>query len=311
MSFTETIDIHTHGIGGFDTSTTIAGDILKIAEIHGSHGVSKILPTIYPASVEQMRVHIMTVKRAMDLQSQKSDNSTFVTGHSTLRAGSHGAARIIGLHLEGPFLNPSRCGVLDPLPFLNPTVYNLKKLTEGFEDMIKIITIAPELDGAVKLIKEITDLGIIVSMGHSDATYEEAQAGFHAGAKGITHIFNAMRGFHHREPGIAGFGLTNPHVYIEIISDPYHLHPETIKLIFKGKNPEKIMIISDAIKDTFKIEHSKLNIQPQSIADSDGTLKGGSMTVVESARRLVDLGYEENIVINCISKNPGMYLRVR
>ena len=110
---------------------------------------------------------------------------------------------------------------------------------EGFGDVVKIVTIAPELNDAAELIRAITHTGIIVSMGHSDATYREAHAGFSAGAKGVTHIFNAMRGVHHREPGIAGFGLTNPDVYVEVIADPFHLHPKTIELIFSAKKPEK------------------------------------------------------------------------
>ncbi|MCX5811951.1 MAG: hypothetical protein NT178_05320 [Proteobacteria bacterium] len=312
------IDIHTHGIGGYDTKTTIVEHILKIAEIHGSHGVSKILPAIYPASIEEMRAHTMTVKKAMafqdsrpEVQSTKLDNSTFNIQHSTFGADSYEEAKINGVHLEGPFLNPSQCGTLNPLLFLDPTPDNLKRLTEGFEDIIKIITIAPELNGSTKLIKAIADMGIIVSMGHSNATYEEAQAGFHAGARGITHIFNAMRGFHHRETGIAGFGLTNPHVYIEVIADPYHLHQDTIKLIFTVKNPEKIIIISDSVKDTLKTQNSKFDNEFQSITDTHGKLRGGSTTIIESARRLVDMSYEENIISNCISRNPEMYLNGR
>jgi N-acetylglucosamine-6-phosphate deacetylase len=312
------IDIHTHGIGGYDTNTTIVEHILKIAEIHGNHGVSKILPAIYPASVEQMRANMTTLKRAMalqdsrlEVQSTKLDNSTFNIQQSTLGADSYKEAKITGVHLEGPFLNPSRCGALNPLSFLDPTPDNLKRLTEGFEDIIKIITIAPELNGATKLIKAIANMGIIASMGHSNATYEEARAGFHAGARGITHIFNAMRGFHHREPGIAGFGLTNPHVYIEVIADPYHLHQDTIKLIFTVKNPEKIIIISDSVKDTPEIQISKFNNEFQGITDARGALRGGSTTIVESTGRLVDMGYEENSISNCISGNPEMYLNGR
>jgi N-acetylglucosamine-6-phosphate deacetylase len=311
MQFMENIDIHTHGIGSYDTKTITVEHILKIAEIHGSHGVTKILPAIYPASIEEMRANMMTVKKAMALQDSESKFKSPELDNSTFRASSNEGARIIGVHLEGPFLNYSRCGTLNPLSFLNPTIDSLKGLTEGFEDIIKIITIAPELDGAIRLIKEITDMGIIASMGHSDATYEEAGTGFHAGAKGITHIFNAMRGFHHREPGIAGFGLINPHVYIEVIADPYHLHPETIRLIFGEKSPEKIIIISDSVKDTMKNESRESGTVFQGTKDLCGVLKGGSMTIVESARRLIDMGYEENIITNCISRNPGMYLNMR
>src|SRR4030043_1406372 len=163
-------------------------------------------------------------------------------------------SRIIGGHLEGPFLNPSRCGSLNAASFIDPTEYKFKELIEGFEDIVKIITIAPEINGAIRLIKKMSDKGIIVSMGHSDATYAEAEAGFNAGAMGITHIFNAMRGFHHREPGLAGFGLLNQDIYIEVIADTYHLHPKTLELIFKTKNHNRIIIISDTVKESKKEE---------------------------------------------------------
>jgi N-acetylglucosamine-6-phosphate deacetylase len=299
----ETVDIHTHGIGGFDTNTITVEHILRIAHIQGSHGISKILPAIYPASIEEMRANMTAVKKAMEIQRAKGIKVSSCTAPQE--------SCVFGVHLEGPFLNPSQCGALNALSFLSPDINALKKLTEGFEDLIKIITVAPELDGATKLIKAAADMGIIVSMGHSDATCMEAEAGFHAGAKGVTHIFNAMRGFHHREPGIAGFGLTNPHIYIEMIADPYHLHKETINLIFRTKNPEKIIIISDSVKDTPETRNAKPEIESQGIRDARGTLRGGSMTVVESSRRLVDMGYEENIITNCISRNPGMYLNGR
>ena len=143
-----------------------------------------------------------------------------------------------------------------------------------------------------------------VSMGHSDATYREAHAGFSAGAKGVTHIFNAMRGVHHREPGIAGFGLTNPDVYVEVIADPFHLHPKTIELIFSAKKPEKIIIVSDSVKA------AKMDTPERGVTDSTGKLLGGSMTITESARYLIGLGFSKDIVERCISLNPEEYLAV-
>ncbi|MDI6729574.1 MAG: hypothetical protein QMD44_11725, partial [Thermodesulfovibrionales bacterium] len=240
MTAKKIIDIHTHGIGGYDTRTTVEEHILKIAEIHGSYGISEIIPTIYPATIKVMRENMATIKKAIELQ---------MAGSSELQTPNSQLSTIIGVHLEGPFLNPSKCGALNAITFIEPTEYNLKELIEGFEDIIKIITIAPEINGATKLIKKLTDKGIIASMGHSDATYAEAEAGFNAGARGITHIFNAMRGFHHREPGLAGFGLLNQDIYIEVIADPYHLNLKTLELIFKTKNHDRIIIVSDSVKE--------------------------------------------------------------
>jgi N-acetylglucosamine-6-phosphate deacetylase len=211
-------------------------------------------------------------------------------------------ATILGVHLEGPFLNPARAGALNGNSFLPPKIFHCEKLIEGFGKVVKIITVAPELDGAQDLIRSISDAGIIVSMGHSDATYNEAEEGFNAGAKGITHIFNAMRGINHREPGIAGFGLTHPHIYVEVIADPFHLHPKTIELIFGAKKPEKIIIVSDSIKTT------QTGTAAQSITDSTGRLLGGSMTVTQSVEYLIGLGFQQNIVEQCIRSSPEGYL---
>ena len=288
------IDIHTHGIGGHDTETTDIDQILKIAEIQGSQGVSEILLTIYSASIQRMRENMETVRKAMEKQRELF----------SVYGGKKRVAKIVGLHLEGPFLNPAKCGSLNAGTFLGPTEQRFRELIEGFENLVKIITMAPEIIGAAGLIRKISDAGIIVSMGHSDASYSEAEAGFHCGAKGITHIFNAMRGIHHREPGIAGFGLLNNEVYIEVIADAFHLHPKTLALILKTKDRDRIIIISDSVKDT-KAGGSL----EEGIADSQGKLHGGSLAITGSAKRLVEMGYDEGMIMDCISTNPERYLK--
>jgi N-acetylglucosamine-6-phosphate deacetylase len=281
------IDIHTHGFGGYDTRIDDAEHILAMAGLQGSLGVSEIIPSIYPAAIKVMRSHMSAVRTAMEKQNKNSRS----------------AARISGVNLEGPFLNPTYSGALDSTSFIGPTERNLLRLIDGFEDIIKIMTIAPEMNGSEKIIKKVADRGIIASMGHSAATYGEAERGFKAGAKGITHIFNAMRGFHHREPGLAGFGLLNRDVYIEVIADPYHLHKETIDLIFKVKNPEKIIIVSDSVLA------SKITKETGGVVDSRGTLMGGAMSIVEAASRLVRMGFDRDVVTSCITKNPAKYLK--
>ncbi|HOE16288.1 MAG TPA: amidohydrolase family protein [Syntrophorhabdaceae bacterium] len=285
------IDLHTHGIGGYDTRGATPETILKIAAIHNRHGVFAILPTIYPSSIEEMRADMAAVRKAM-----AKERLAFGVRRNRQRAA------IPGIHLEGPFLNPARCGALNKAAFLEPTERNFRRLIDGFEDIARIITVAPELKGAAKLIKAMADMGIIANMGHSDATYTEAEEGFKAGARGITHIFNAMRGFHHREPGIAGFGLLNKEVYIEVIADPFHLDKKTIELIFQIKDRKKIILVSDTVKG------SKKALARKGARSRKGMLMGGSMTVAESARRLINMGFNEKTVMNCISRNPAVYL---
>lgn len=287
-----TIDLHTHGIAGYDTQTTRVEEILKIAALHGAHGVSEIVLSVYPSAIHTMRGHMLTVTKAMDVQQAMGSRK--------------GVARIIGIHLEGPFLNPVQCGALKKRFLRNPAEDIYRRLTEGFEEVVRIITIAPEMPGALQLIKKISLKDVIVNMGHSDATFAEAEAGFRAGARGITHVFNAMRGMHHREPGIAGFGLLNRDVYIEVIADAYHLHPETLGLIFRAKDHKRILIVSDTVKG------ANTSLRPEkAISDAKGRLLGGSMTVTESAGRLIRIGYARQMVLRCITENPRRYLNAK
>jgi len=292
----KTIDIHTHGIGSFDTQTTSGDDILHIAEIHESRGVSEIVLTVYPSAIKTMRENMLAIKNAME--QQKIPRRHVGAGFKPAPA-----SRIIGVHLEGPFLNSSKCGALDAQSFLKPDEYTLRQLIDGFEDIIKIITIAPEIEGAVKLMKKISGMGIIASMGHSDATYLEAEAGFHAGARGLTHIFNAMRGIHHREPGIAGFGLMNKDIYIEVIADFFHLEKIMLEFIFSVKDPDRIIIVSDTVKGADKGPYS------HGIKNEQGKLLGGCMTVQESSEKLVQAGFNKETVFKSISENPARYLQ--
>ena len=306
------IDVHTHGIGGYDTKAALAAHILRIAEIQGASGVSEILLSVYPGPIDVMRRQMELVRQAIEMQGQGSRAKGRVGGvadsppspvpRPRSAASSRGAARIIGVHLEGPFLNPTRCGALDPRSFIEAREKTFCELVDGFEDIVKVITVAPELKGARALIKKMVSRGIIVSMGHSDATYGEAEAGWKAGARGVTHLFNAMRGFHHREPGLAGFGLLHDDVYVEVIADLHHLNTATLELIFKVKKPERILIVSDSDKRARPTGRERAN------ADTRGRLQAGSMTVTRSSRRLIEMGFDEKVIADATTVNPRRYL---
>lgn len=285
-----TIDIHTHGIGGLDTRTSSEAHILEIAEIQMQGGVDEIVPTVYADDIQTMRLHLRAIKKAMQRQRQTN-------------AGLTGQSAIIGAHLEGPFLNPGKCGAQKRTALIMPTERALNELIDGFEDIVKIITVAPELDGALDIIGMLSKRGIVVSMGHSAASYAEAEAGLKAGARGITHLFNAAAPFHHREPGLVGFALTNKDIYVEVIADPYHLHPAAIELIFAAKQPDKIIIVSDSVKETGA--HSASGAR---ITDSNNTLLGGASTITDAASRLIQLGFGEDKIMRCITENPARYL---
>ncbi len=305
------IDLHTHGIDRYDTRTTKPEHILKMAELQGKDGVSAILSTIFSGPINTMRENMEAVRKAIETQKaesrkQKAEgsrqklmnhtlnselNSSLVTRHSSL---------ILGVHLEGPFLDPIRCGALGKDFFIKPTISSLKKLIDGYEDIIKIITIAPELPGALKVIEKCVEHGIRVNMGHSDATYKQGVDGKKAGATGITHIFNAMKPFHHREPGLAGFGLLDEDIYIEIIADGVHLHPKTIEIIFAIKRLDRIILVSDSVKG------AKKGGCP--IYNEKGVLLGSGIIIAESVKILRKIGIPEAEIMEAGIDNPMRYI---
>lgn len=282
---TKFIDLHTHGIGRYDTKTAKPEDILKMAELHGKSGIAAILPTIYSGPIDVMRKNMEAVKKAMEIQ-----RINF--------------SLILGVHLEGPFLNPVRCGTLDKDSFIKPTLSSLKELISGYEDIIKIITIAPEIPGALRIIERCTKLGIKVNMGHSDVTYKQAFDGKKAGATGITHIFNAMRPFHHREPGLIGLALLDEDLYVEVIADGIHLHPETLKFIFAIKRLDRIILVSDSVKGADK----RTAFSVKCSALQKGIISGSKITISGAAKVLRKIGIPEAEIIEAGVDNPKQYL---
>lgn len=282
------VDLHTHGIGKLDTRTDDCEEILAMARIHAKAGTIAILPTIYSGRINEMRKNLNAVSRAMDVQA-KADNRKF-------------GAQILGVNLEGPFLNPVRCGAMDRDSFIKPTVAALKKMIAGHEDIIKIITIAPELPGALKVIEKCADIGIKVNMGHSDATLRQALDAKKAGATGITHIFNAMRPFHHREPGLAGLGLTDNDLYIEVIADGVHLHPLTLELIFNCKRFDRIIIVSDSVAG---------QKSAKGVVYDKGMLAGSGLTIGGAVKRLQRIGIPDAKIIEASTANPLRYIDIK
>ncbi len=280
-------DIHTHGFGGHDTRASSPEDILEIARMHGERGVHGIVLSVYPGQLENMRADMEVIRQAIGIQEKEGA----------------GMSRILGVHLEGPFLSPERAGALDRNFFQRGSPEVLYKLIEGYEDLVRTITVAPEVEGGLEVIRAASRMGIVVMMGHSDAGYEEAEAGFRAGARGITHIFNAMGPFHHRAPGLAGFGLLHPEAYIEVIGDRWHLHPATLRMIFRVKGPERIIIVSDTVKAS--------GLERGAVKSGAGRLTGGAFTVTESVEYLESLGFSRDNLIRMVSENPARLLGLR
>lgn len=257
------IDLHVHGWGGHDAM----GGREALAEMARAllrRGVTSFLPTAVSAPLATLAAFV----RSLD-------------------DPPNGGAEVLGANLEGPFLSPERRGAHDVRHLLRPVDIARAEL-EPLLDGVRLMTVAPELDGAPELIRWLTDRGITVALGHSAATADETRAGFAAGARTTTHLFNAMTGLDHRAPGLALAALLDPAVAVELIADGHHVHPALWPLITERKAPDRLLLVSDAVAA------AGLGDGPGRLGDLDIEIVGtrvtlaGSTTLAGSAIALDD-----------------------
>jgi N-acetylglucosamine-6-phosphate deacetylase len=226
------IDIHIHGGAGHDVMEADAGGLAALERSLLGNGVTAYLPTTVTAPMERLL-------SALDQLGK----------HVTQRASTNGV-RALGIHLEGPFISHAKRGVHPPADLLPPSPALLERFWQASHGAIRLITIAPELPGALETIARARDLGIVVSVGHSNANTAETLAAVAAGAVHATHTFNAMRPLDHREPGIAGVVLTDSRLTADIIADGIHVAPTVLDLFIRAKGFDRTILITDAISAT-------------------------------------------------------------
>ena len=256
------IDPHIHGSCGFD----IMDFDMPQLEAWLSHlldiGVSAVLPSVYTAPISIMQNSLLLINKAMKAQ----------------KDGLLGGAAIMGIHLEGPFINAERLGGMDGNYILSPSVDNYLDIAKGFENSIKIVTLAPELHGAPELIKYLRNQGVRILAGHTDATYDEGVRAFEAGVSGICHFYNACRGIHHREPGILALALVKQDIQCELIGDGTHVHQGAMDLLFRLKDCLRLTLISDSVKTTGMPDGEyEENGQIVLVHKGESRLKGGAL----------------------------------
>lgn len=226
-------DVHIHGAAGHDVMEATPEALGKIGRFLASRGTGSFLATTVTAPLD------MTLK-ALDGLAKLIDHPDSIpsTGPTT---------KPIGIHLEGPFLSHAKCGVQPKEHLLEPSVATFDKLYEAAGGHARLMTLAPELPGAIELAAHATARGVRISVGHSNATAAETRAAIAAGAASATHTFNAMRALDHREPGILGTVLTTDSLFAELICDGIHTSPEIVKLWWRAKGPERAILVTDAM----------------------------------------------------------------
>jgi N-acetylglucosamine-6-phosphate deacetylase len=235
------VDIHIHGGAGHDVMEAGANALPPVERLLAAHGVSSYFPTTVTAPVDATLSALARLADAIEA-AERSPQADPETGD--LRA------RPLGIHLEGPFISHSRRGVHPPENLLPPSVAAFDRFWQAARGHIRVLTIAPELPGAVEVIAEAAARRVCVSLGHSDADLNAARAGFAAGARHATHTFNAMRPLDHRDPGILGEVLTDSRLSADIIADGIHLDPVIVQLFLKAKGPDAAVLITDATAAT-------------------------------------------------------------
>ncbi|MDR3704139.1 MAG: N-acetylglucosamine-6-phosphate deacetylase [Candidatus Sulfopaludibacter sp.] len=225
-------DVHIHGAAGHDLMEATPQALDAIGGFLASHGTGSFLATTVTAPLD---VTLRAVEGLARLLAEPP------------RAGH---ARPLGIHLEGPFLSHARRGAQPAEHLLTPDISIFDRLVDAAEGNVKLITLAPELPGAVELTAHATSRGVRVSLGHSDATAAETRPAIAAGAVSTTHTFNGMRPLHHHEPGILGVVLTNDDLYAELICDGIHSEPEIVSLWWRAKGPERAILVTDAMSAT-------------------------------------------------------------
>ncbi|HET6203114.1 MAG TPA: N-acetylglucosamine-6-phosphate deacetylase [Planctomycetota bacterium] len=266
------VDLHVHGAGGADASSDDPEEVGTMARTLARHGTTAFLATLYPAPIETL------VRRLERLRAR--------------RPGPEEAA-LLGVHLEGPFVNRTRAGALDPKTLRPPNVRDASRLIEAGGELLRTVTLAPELPGAAEVLRAFVRAGVRVSLGHSDATSEQAGAAVTAGARGVTHVFNAMRPFHHREAGLAGRALLDPSLTCELIGDLAHVGPEGVDLLLHAKGIEGVCLVSDGLRGTgtraktFTAGGRRHAVRDGVAYAGRGLLSGGGLPLLGALQRLL------------------------
>lgn len=289
------IDIHTHGCNGCCVMNPYFDAMEGMSEYFKTKGVTGFLPTIFTSEISDINKALTNIKSAINI-------------------GTSGS-KILGINVEGPFINKKYKGVQDESKIVKPSKRIINEFIETSGNNIKLITLAPEIFDENFGYKEIIELqhkGITFSIGHSDINYKGAIEAFNNGFKHITHLFNAMRGIHHREPGLVGAALEDNDVSVELITDGFHINAAILKLVVKSKPYGKVVLISDSIKGAglkdgvYLFGDERVFVNNGKCTTSDGVLAGSTLSMIDAVVHMVkEAGISLAEAVDMASYNPA------
>jgi N-acetylglucosamine-6-phosphate deacetylase len=297
------VDIHIHGSAGYDVMQADASGRRGFEQFLARHGVTSYCPTTIAAPLDVTERALARLADAIEGAAREN------SGHDN--TGGGGRAQPLGVHLEGPFLSHAQRGAHRPEDLISSSGKIFERLWQAARGHVRILTIAPELDGALEVIAEAAKRGVCVSLGHSNADLESTRRGVAAGARHATHTFNAMRPLRHRDPGIVGEVLTNPSLTADVIADGVHVDPTVVKLFLNAKGAENAVLITDATSATgmpngkYQLGTLEVEVKDEKV-QRDGKLAGSVLTMDRAVRNAMDFaGWDLLRAVRIATANPA------
>jgi N-acetylglucosamine-6-phosphate deacetylase len=300
------VDVHIHGAGGHDVMEANARALDRITSTVARHGTTSIVATTVTAPIEDTCHALEGIARY--IRSHENPDELPKPGRL--------AAEILGIHLEGPFISPARRGVHPVESITRPSVEILEELLKAADGLVRILTIAPEMPGAMDLIGAAVAAKVTVGLGHTDANYEQARAAIQAGARHAVHMYNAMRPFTHRDPGIVGAILTDPEVTAEVIADGVHVAGPAIQVLMGTKGFDTVLLVSDGIAATgmrdgnYRLGNFEVSVRNGICRNAEGKLAGSTLTLDHALRNIVALGVPLRDAVRMATVLPARRLGV-
>lgn len=290
------IDIHIHGAAGHDTMDATPEALAGLAGALPKEGTTSFLATTMTQTDSAISAALQNIEK---FQAQD------------------GQAEMLGVHLEGPFISDKRAGAQPIEHIIEPSLTQFQNWQKLSGNQIRLLTIAPETTNGLAVIKSLTDEGIIASIGHSDATFEEVQAAVRSGASHVTHLYNQMSPFHHRNPGVVGAALVEESLTVEVIADFIHSHASSVELAFRQKGAKRLILITDAMRakglppGVYDLGGQDVQVTDKDARLADGTLAGSILTMEKAVQNVQSLtGCSLNELVAMTSANAAKDLKL-
>ena len=282
------VDIHSHGAAGEDFSDGNPEGLKKILRYERSCGITSYCPTSMTFPKERLRQIFASIKGAQTEE----------------------GAKVVGINMEGPFLDPAKKGAHVEKWIAAPDVAFVRELNQDVDGLVRLVTLAPNMDGAEEFIKEMHE-EVCISLGHTAADYDCASRAMKLGAHHVTHLYNAMQPFGHRAPGLIGAAMDDPECMVEMICDGYHIHPSAIRAAFRMFGPERVILISDSMRaagmenGTYELGGQEVTVKDRKAVLKDGTLAGSATNLYGCMCKAIEFGIPLEQAIMAATANPA------